>query len=68
MIIDLLTVRDYIFRSGKSLPTERKAPHMSFKDFSVAQKTPGKGGATDKSKDATAAAKPAPAQKPATKS
>jgi len=39
---------------------------MSFKDFSAAQKTPGKA-AADKSKDA-AAAQPAPAQKPATKS
>lgn len=39
---------------------------MSFKDFSTAQKTPGKGAPADKSKDA--AAQTAPAPKPATKS
>jgi len=40
---------------------------MSFKDFSTAQKTPGKGAAADKSKQAAASTQPGPAPKPATK-
>ena len=63
--IDLLEVRAHIFCNGKSLPLQRKAPPMSFKDFSAAQKTPAKGAAADKAK---AAAPAVPAQKPATKS
>jgi hypothetical protein len=41
---------------------------MSFKDFSTAQKTPGKGADADKSKAAAAQTVSPPAQKPATKS
>jgi hypothetical protein len=38
---------------------------MSFKDFSTSQKAPGKSGGADKTKEASTAATPAAAQKPA---
>lgn len=51
--------------SGKSLPAQRKAFHMSYKTFSV-QSTPDKHGTADKPKEAPPAGQPStqPDQKP----
>jgi hypothetical protein len=52
--------------SGKSLPVQRKAFHMSYKTFSV-QSTPGKQGSAETPKEAPPAGQPdtQPDQKPA---